>query len=136
MCSCNVSFVSAIIKLRKHLMPQQFESTLPKWDKKVDECQLYPLNFSWTLISKGEILTVLVTCLKWTYNYEFWIQITAHPQRDPNIPKQKISTSITPMLKFLSDAFYKNKQFPEPHLNSHQLRFMGKLIDYFDFFDL
>ena len=66
-------------------MPQNLENNPPNWDEIDDECQHIPLNCPWTITSGTETLTVVITCIKWTFNYNFWIRITAHPEWNPNI---------------------------------------------------
>ena len=69
-------------------MPQKSEKLPPNWDDIDDECQHIPLNCPWTITSDNESLTVVITCLKWTFNYDFWIRVTAHPEGNPHISKQ------------------------------------------------
>ena len=66
-------------------MPQKSESLPPNWDDIDDERQHIPLNCQWIITSGNETLTVVITCLKWTFNYDFWIKVTAHPEGNPNI---------------------------------------------------
>ena len=61
-------------------MPQNLENNPPKRDEIDDECQHIPLNSPWTITSGTETLTVVITCIKWTFNYDFWIRVTAHPE--------------------------------------------------------
>ena len=117
-------------------MPQKFENLPPNWDNIDDECQHIALNCPWTLTSNNESFTIIITCLKWTYNYNFWIRVTAHPQEDPKTSKQINIDEHHPLLKSLSEALYKYDEFPELHLNSHELYIFGELLDYFDFIDL
>ena len=56
-------------------MPQNLP---PKWDDIKKESQHFPLNCPWTITSEDETLTVVITSLKWTFNYEFWIRVTFH----------------------------------------------------------
>ena len=69
-------------------MPQKSESLPPNWDDIDDECQHIPLNCPSTIISGNETLIVVITCLRWTFNNDFWIRVTADPERIPNISKQ------------------------------------------------
>ena len=117
-------------------MPQKSENRRPNWDDINDECQHIPLNCPWTITSENETLTVVITCLKWTFNYDFWIRVTAHPEGNPNISKQIDINKLDPLLKSLSEALYKYDEFPELHLNSHELYIFGELLDYFYFADL
>ena len=98
-------------------MPQKSENLLPKWDDIDDECQQIPLNCPSTITSRNETLTVVITCLKWTLNYDFWIRVTAHPEGNPNISKQKDINKHNPLLESLSEALDEYEDFPEPHLS-------------------
>ena len=61
-------------------MPQNLENNPPKWDDIDDECQHIPLNCPWTITPGNGTITVVIICLKWTFNYDFWIRVTAHPE--------------------------------------------------------
>ena len=52
-------------------MPKKSENLPPNWDDIDDECQNILLNCPWTITSGNETLTVVITCLKWTFNYDF-----------------------------------------------------------------
>ena len=110
-------------------MPETSENLPPNWDDIDDECQVIPLNCPWTIISGNETLTVVITCLKWIFNYDFWIRVTAHPEGNPNILKQIDINKHIPLLVSLSEALDDYEKFPEPHLNSYQLQFFGELLD-------
>ena len=69
------------------------------------------------------------SCLKWTFNYYFWIRVTAHPEEKPNISKQLDITEQHPLFASLAEALNNYEDFPEPHLNSCQLHILGGLID-------
>ena len=110
-------------------MPQNFEDNPPNWDEIDGECLHIPLNCPWTITFGIETLTVVITCLKWTFNYDFWIRVTAHPEGNPTISKQININRRNPLLVFLSEVLDKYEDFPEPHLNSHQLLILGELLD-------
>ena len=110
-------------------MPCTFESLPPNWDDIEDECQHIPLNCPWTIISEKETLAVVITCLNWTFNYAFWIRVTAHPERNPNISKQIEINKLIYLLESLSKALNDYEDSPEPHLNSHHFHILGKLLD-------
>ena len=110
-------------------MPQKSETLPPNWDDIDDECQHFPLNCPWIITSGTETLTVVLTCLKWTFRYDFWIRVTAHPEGNTNIPKQRDINKHNPLLESLSKALDEYEGFPEPHLNSYQLHFLGELLD-------
>ena len=85
-------------------MPQKSVNLPPNWVDIDDECQHIPLNCPWTITSGNETLTVVITCLKWTFNYDFWIRVTAHPDGNPNILKQGDIIKHNPLLGSLSEA--------------------------------
>ena len=110
-------------------MPQNLENNPPNWDEIDDECQHIPLNCPWTITSGTETLTVVITCIKWTFNYDFWIRVTAHPKWNPNISKQIDINKNNQLLESLSEALDKYEDFPEPHINPYQLHIHGELLD-------
>ena len=110
-------------------MPQKSENLPPKGDEIDDECQHLPLNCPWTIPSGNETLTVVITCLKWTFNYDFWIIVIAHPEGNLNSSQQIDINKDNPLLESLSEALDENEAFPGPHLNSYQLHILGKLLD-------
>ena len=110
-------------------MPQKSKNLPPKWDDIDEKCQHIPLNCPWTITSGNETLTVVITCLRWTFNYDFWIRMTAHPEMKLNISKQIDINKHNPLLVSLSEALDGYKNFPEPHLNSYQLHILGELLD-------
>ena len=110
-------------------MPQKSENLPPNWVDIDDECQLIPLNCPWTITSGNETLRVVITCLEGTFNYDLWIRVTAHPEGNPNISKQRDINQHNPLLVTLSEALDNYKSFPEPHLNSDQLHILGELLD-------
>ena len=89
----------------------------------------YPLNCPWTINSGNETLTVVITCLKLTFNYDFWIRVTAHPERNPSISKQISINKHNPLIVSLPEVLDNYEDFPEPHLNSYQLQILGELLD-------
>ena len=96
------------------------------------ECKHVQLNCPWIIKSTDETLTVTITCLKWTFNYDFWIRVTVHPEGNSDISKQIDLDDHHPLLKSLSDALNLYEDFPEPHLNSFQFEILDELIDYLD----
>ena len=67
-----------------------------------------------SITSENETLTVVITCLKWTFNNDFWIRVTAHPERKPNISKQIVIKKHQPLLASLSEALNDYGGFPNP----------------------
>ena len=94
------------------------------------ECKHVQLNCPWVITSKDETLTVTITCLKWTFNYDFWIRVTVHPEGNSDLSKQIDLDDDHPLLKSLSDALNLYEDFPESHLNSFQLEILEELIEY------
>ena len=110
-------------------MPQKLDnSPLDKIPE--NESKHVPLNCPWIITSEDETLTVIITCLKWTFNYDFWIRVRVHPERKSEISKQIDLDDQHSLLKSLSDALSLYEAFREPHLNSFQLQILDELIDY------
>ena len=110
-------------------MPLNLENIPPKWDDIEGECEHIPMNCLWTITSDDKILRVVITCLKWTFNYDFWMRVTAHPERNPSILKKIDIIEHNPFLEYISEAQNDYEDFPEPQLNSHQLHILGELLD-------
>ena len=110
-------------------MLQKSENLPPNWDDIDDECQQIPLNCPWTITSENETLTVVITCLRWTFNYDSWIGVTAHPEGNPSNSKQKDINKQNLLLLSLSEALDDYEDFLKPHLNSYQLLILGELLD-------
>ena len=85
-------------------MPQKFENLPPKWHDIEEECQHVQLNCPWTITFEDETLAVIIKCIKWTFNYDFWIRVTAHPEENPNISKRIDIYKQHPLLEPLSEA--------------------------------
>ena len=69
-------------------MPPKLENLPPNRDHIEGECQHIPLNCPWTITSEDETLTVVSTCLKGNFSFDFWITVTAHTEGNLNISKQ------------------------------------------------
>ena len=74
-------------------MPKNVEGSTLDLDKiPEDECKQITLNCPWKtkviIVSKGESLTAIINRLKLTFNYDFCVRVTAHPEGAPNISKQ------------------------------------------------
>ena len=113
-------------------MPKKLDNSLQKWNSIKDECQHTPIHCSWSIASNDENLSVIITCLKWIFNYDFWIGTTVYPVENPQISKQVDIWEHSPLLESLSEALFKYYEFPEPHLNFYQLQYFGEVIDYLD----
>ena len=111
-------------------MPQTFGSWITNLDEIPKlECKQNPLNCLWTITSQDTSLTVIITCLKWTFNYDFCIRVTAFPLGGANISKQIDLDDHHPLLRSLTDALSLYEDFPEPHLNFHQLELLEELVE-------
>ena len=85
-------------------MLQKFENLPLNWDDIGGECQHIPLNYPWTITFENETLTVVNTCLKWTFKYDFWIRVTAHPERKPSISERIDVNKHNLLFESLSEA--------------------------------
>ena len=97
-----------------------------------NECTHVPLICPWIMKSHDETLTVIITCLKWTFKYDFWIRVTVYPEAKSGNSKQIHLNDHHHLLKSLSDALNLYEEFPEPNLNFFQLEILNELIDYLD----
>ena len=114
-------------------MPQKFERLMLDLDGTLeDECKQISINCYWTVNSKAKNLTIIITCLKWTFNYDFCVRITAIPQRAPNVSKQIDLDDDHSLLRPLTDALSIYQVFHEPHLNKHRIEILGESIEYLD----
>ena len=114
-------------------MPQNVgSSTLDLDDLPENECKDIPVNCPWTITSRYESLTVIITCVKRTFSYDFCVRVTAHPQGAPNVPKQIDLDDHHLLLRSLTDALYIYEVSPERHLNPHRFDILEELIEYLD----
>ena len=118
-----------MLVLIQQQLPHKLEDLPPNWDDFEEECQHIPLNCPRTITSEDETLRVVITCLKWTFNYDLWIRVTAHPEGKPIISKQVDIKKHHPLMASLSEAVNDYEDFPEPHLNSSELHILGDLLD-------
>ena len=108
-------------------MPQHFENFPPNLDAIEEERHYVPLTCPWTITCKDGTLEFIITSLEWTFNYDFWLRMTAHSEGNPNILKQINIHEHHPLLESLSEALNDYVELPEPHLNSLQLHIIGEL---------
>ena len=102
-------------------MPQKLESSTTHLDElPEEECKHIPLNCLSPITSQDTNLTVFITCLKRTFNYEFCARVTAYPLGTPNNSKQIDLDDQHPLLRSLTDSLHLYEAFPETHLSSHQ----------------
>ena len=114
-------------------MPQIVQSLILDLDKNSeDECKLIPTNCPWILTSKDESLTVIVTCLKRTFNFDLRVRVVTHPPGALNVSKQLDIDDHHPLLRSLTDARNLCEAFPKPHLNSHPFDIVEELMEYLD----
>ena len=115
-------------------MPQHFESSITHLDElPEEECKLISINCIWRIICPDTNLIVFITCLKWTFNFEFSVRVTTYQLRAPSIPKQRDLDDHHHPLRSLTGARILYETFPEPHLNSHQLEHLEELMEYLHF---
>ena len=111
-------------------MPKKFENSITHLDElPEEECKHIPLNCISPITSQDTNLTVIITCLKRTINFEFCVRVTAYPLGAPNNFKQIDLDDHHPLLRSLTDALHLYEAFPEPHLSSHQLEILEELIE-------
>ena len=65
-------------------MPRNFETLPPDWDAIEEECQHIAMTCPWTITCKGGTLEFIITSLEWTFDYDFSIRVTTHPEENPN----------------------------------------------------
>ena len=111
-------------------MPQHFENFPPNWDVIEEECEHISLTCPWTIICKDGTLEFIITSLEWTFNYDFWIRVTAHSEGNPNVSKQINIYKHHPLLESLSKALNDYVKFLEPHLDFVQLDILRELLDF------
>ena len=115
-------------------MPKNSESSITHLDDlPEEECNHIPLNCIWPITSQDTNQTVIKTCLKWTFNFEFCVRVTAYQLGAPNVPKQIDLDDHHPLLRSLADALHLYEAFPGPHLNFHQLESLKELMEYLHF---
>ena len=115
-------------------MPKKIEGSITHLDElPEEECKHIRLNCFWPINSQDTSLTVIITCLKWNFNFEFCVQVTVYPLGAPNISKQIDLDNHNPLLRSIADALNLYQAFPEPHLDSHQLEILEELMEYLPF---
>ena len=111
-------------------MLQKFEISLTHLDELPEEqCKHIPLNGLWPITPQDLNLTVVITCLEWSFNYEFCVRVTAYPLGTPNFSKQIDLDDHHPLLRSLTNALNLYEVFPELQLNSHQLVISEELME-------
>ena len=115
-------------------MPQKFQGSVTNLDDIPEiECKHIPINCLWNITSEDPCLTVIITCLKWTFNYEFCLRVTTYPLGAPNATKQIDLYDHHPLFRSLTEALKLYEVSPEPHLNSHEIEILEELIEYLHF---
>ena len=105
-------------------MPHKIEDLQPNWDDFEEEYQHIPLECPWSIACEDGTLAFIITSSDWTFNYDFWIRLTAHPEESPSISKQINVDKHHLLLESLSEALNDFLKIPEPHLNSLQLHIL------------
>ena len=113
-------------------MPQKLDSFPPDWDSIEDEFQHIPIYCPWTIASDDKKLSVIITCLKWIFNYDLWMRVALYPEEQPHLSKQADIWDHSSQLESLSEALFKYYASPEPQMNCYQLHIFGELLDYLD----
>ena len=111
-------------------MPQKIVELPTNWDDIEEECQQFPLKCPWTIACEDGTLTFIITSSEWTFNYDFWKRVTAHPEENPSISKKINIDKHHPLLEYLSEALSNYVKIPDPHLNSLQLQILGELLHF------
>ena len=111
-------------------MSQNFKNLPPNWDDIKEDCEHISLACPWTISCKDGTLDFIIMNLEWTFNYDFWIRVTAHSEGNPNISKQINIDKHHPLLEFLSEALNDYDKLLEPQLNSLQFHILGELLDF------
>ena len=115
-------------------MPQKLESSTTHLDElPEEECKDIALICIWPITSQDTNPTVTVTCLRWTFNFEFCVRVIAYPLKTPNNSKQIDVDDHHSLFRSLTDALILYEAFPEPHLDSHQLETVEELMEYLHF---
>ena len=71
-------------------------------------------NCPWTITTSNEIIAVNITCLKWTFNYDFWIRVEIHPQGNPTASQLLDIDEFHPLFKSLATELLIYYELPEP----------------------
>ena len=111
-------------------MPQNFENLPINWDAIKEECEHISLTCPWTITCKDRTVEFIITSLEWTFNYDFWIRVTAHSEGNPIISKQIDIDKHHPSLESFSEALNDYVKLPEHLLNFLQLHILGELLDF------
>ena len=114
-------------------MPQNVENlTLDLDEIPENECKHIPVKCTWIITSKVESLTVIITCSKRTFNYDFCVRVKAQPQGAPYVLKQIDLDGHHLLPNSLTDALNLYDAFPESHINTHVLDILEELIEFLD----
>ena len=112
-------------------MPHQANQKPVVWnilrDDGFDEIQHF--NCPWTITTNNEGITVNITYIKWTFNYDFCIRVENHPHGSPKASQLLDIDELHPLFKSLARALLNYYELPEPHLNEFQLHVYGELMD-------
>ena len=71
-------------------------------------------NCPWAITMNNESITVKITYLKWTFNYDFWIRVEIHPQGNPKAFQLLDKDDLLPLFKSLATALLTTTNFHNP----------------------
>ena len=95
--------------------------------------EIQQFNCPWTITTNNESITVNITYIKWTFNYDFWIRVEIHPQGNLKASQLLDIDELHPLFKSLATALLNYYEFPEPHLIEFQLHLYGELMDHLSY---
>ena len=116
-------------------MPHPINQNSAVWNTLGDDGfdEIPHFNCPWTITSNQESITVNITYLKWTFNYDFWIRVEIHPQGNSKALQLLDIDELHPLFKSLATALLNYYEFPEPHLTEFQLHVYGELMDHLSY---
>ena len=76
----------------------------------------------WTITSNNESITVIITYIKLTFNYDLWVRVKIHPQENPSISRQLDINELHPLFKSLTEALLKYYNFRNSFQTSFNLK--------------
>ena len=100
-------------------------------EKKIDEIEL---NCPWTInVPSGASHDVMITKLRWSFENLFWLTAGIYPFENPAKPiALDIQRETLAFAKlFITLNLY--KQYPEPHINHHDIHTLRELMDTAEF---
>ena len=97
-------------------MPHPINQNSAVWNTLGDDGfdEIPHFNCPWTITTSNESITVNITYLKWTSNYDFWIREEIHPQGIPKAFQLLEIDETHPLFKSLATALWTTTNFPNP----------------------